>query len=26
VAVQPLEDDDPFGLATLRRLAPVLLG
>jgi probable F420-dependent oxidoreductase len=25
VAVQPLEDDDPFGLATLRRLAPVLL-
>lgn len=26
VAVQPLEDDDPFGLETLRRLAPVLLG
>ena len=26
VAVQPLEDDDSFGLATLRRLAPVLLG
>ena len=25
VAVQPLEDDNPFGLATLRRLAPVLL-
>jgi probable F420-dependent oxidoreductase len=26
VAVHPLEDDDPFGLATLRRLAPALLG
>jgi probable F420-dependent oxidoreductase len=26
VALQPLEDDDPFGLETLRRLAPVLLG
>jgi probable F420-dependent oxidoreductase len=25
VAIHPLEDDDPFGLATLRRLAPVLL-
>jgi probable F420-dependent oxidoreductase len=25
VAVQPLEDDDPFGRETLRRLAPVLL-
>jgi probable F420-dependent oxidoreductase len=26
VAVQPLADGDPFGLETLRRLAPVLLG
>lgn len=26
VAIQPLEDGDPFGLETLRRLAPVLLG
>jgi probable F420-dependent oxidoreductase len=26
VAIQPLEDDDPFGRETLRRLAPVLLG
>jgi probable F420-dependent oxidoreductase len=26
VALQPLESDDPFGLETLRRLAPVLLG
>ena len=26
VALQPLENDDPFGLETLRRLAPVLLG
>ena len=26
VALQPLEDDDPFGLETLRRLAPALLG
>ena len=26
VAIHPLEDDDAFGLATLRRLAPVLLG
>jgi len=26
VALQPLEDDDPFGRATLRRLASVLLG
>ncbi len=25
VAIQPLEDDDPFGRQTLRRLAPVLL-
>jgi len=25
VAIQPLEADDPFGRATLRRLAPVLL-
>jgi probable F420-dependent oxidoreductase len=25
VAIQPLEDDDPFGRETLRRLAPVLL-
>ena len=25
VAIQPLEDGDPFGLETLRRLAPVLL-
>jgi probable F420-dependent oxidoreductase len=25
VAVQPLEDDDPFALETLRRLAPALL-
>jgi probable F420-dependent oxidoreductase len=25
VAIQPLEDADPFGLETLRRLAPVLL-
>jgi probable F420-dependent oxidoreductase len=25
VAIQPLESDDPFGLETLRRLAPVLL-
>ena len=25
VAIQPLEDRDPFGLQTLRRLAPVLL-
>ena len=24
VAIQPLEDDDPFGRETLRRLAPVL--
>lgn len=26
VALHPLEDDDPFGRETLRRLAPVLLG
>lgn len=26
VAIQPLEEDDPFGLATLRLLAPPLLG
>jgi probable F420-dependent oxidoreductase len=26
VAIQPLEDHDPFGQATLDRLAPVLLG
>jgi len=26
VAIQPLEDDDPFGRETLRRLAPVLIG
>jgi probable F420-dependent oxidoreductase len=26
VAIQPLEDGDPFGRETLRRLAPVLLG
>ena len=26
VALHALEDDDPFGLETLRRLAPVLLG
>jgi probable F420-dependent oxidoreductase len=26
VALQPLENDDPFGLETLRRLTPVLLG
>jgi probable F420-dependent oxidoreductase len=26
VAIQPLEDDDPFARETLRRLAPVLLG
>jgi len=25
VAIQPLEDDEPFGLRTLRRLAPALL-
>lgn len=25
VAIQPLEDDDPFGRETLRRLAPALL-
>ena len=25
VAIQPLEDDDPFGRETLRRLTPVLL-
>ena len=25
VALQPIEDDDPFGLSTLRRLAPVLV-
>jgi len=25
VAIQPLEDGDPFGLTTLRRLAPLLL-
>lgn len=25
VAIQPLQDDDPFGRETLRRLAPVLL-
>jgi probable F420-dependent oxidoreductase len=25
VAIQPLEDDDPFGSETLRRLAPLLL-
>jgi len=25
VAVQPLENDDPFGRQTLRRLAPLLL-
>jgi probable F420-dependent oxidoreductase len=25
VAIQPLEDDDPFGRETFRRLAPVLL-
>jgi probable F420-dependent oxidoreductase len=25
VALQPLEDDDPFGRETLRRLAPILL-
>ena len=24
VAIQPLEEDDPFGLETLRRLSPVL--
>ena len=24
VAIQPLEDDDPFGRETLRRLAPVI--
>jgi probable F420-dependent oxidoreductase len=26
VAIHPLEEDDPFGRETLRRLAPVLLG
>lgn len=26
VAIQPLQDDDPFGRETLRRLAPSLLG
>jgi hypothetical protein len=26
VAVQPLEEGDPFGRETLRRLAPVLVG
>ena len=26
VAIQPLEEDDPFGRETFRRLAPVLLG
>jgi probable F420-dependent oxidoreductase len=26
VAIQPLQDDDPFGRETLRRLAPVLRG
>jgi probable F420-dependent oxidoreductase len=26
VAIQPLEDEDPFGRDTLRRLAPALLG
>jgi hypothetical protein len=25
VAIQPLEDNDPFGRETLRRLAPLLL-
>jgi hypothetical protein len=25
VALHPLEDDDPFGRETLRRLGPVLL-